>query len=86
MTNLVTRARRQTGILISSKQGAQGQIALCTDPVLAATSGKYWADLASEGKAGTHQQRRSSAASYNLEDSAKLWQVSQVRAWPAPAG
>jgi hypothetical protein len=66
---------KQTGILISSKEGAQGQIKLCSDPSLTA-AGTYWAELASEGKPGVHGQRRSTQASYNREDSAKLWEMS----------
>jgi len=67
---------KQLGGLISPVQGAKGQIALATSPEHADTSGKYFADLANEGKPGVHQQRRSSAKSYDLDAASRLWEMS----------
>jgi len=68
---------KRAGLIISPEEGARGQIRLCMDPTLTGVSGTYFAELSNEGKPGVHEKRRSNAASYNIPDARRLWEMSE---------
>mmetsp|Transcript_13433 Transcript_13433/g.16186 ORF Transcript_13433/g.16186 Transcript_13433/m.16186 type:complete len:378 (-) Transcript_13433:190-1323(-) len=67
---------KSLGQLCSCEEGARGQIMLARDAALRGTSGKYFAELANEGRLGEHEMRPSSAASYVASDAQRLWDMS----------
>ena len=67
---------KKAGQLITSEQGARGQIAAAIAPEFTGVSGKYIAEQSPNGKPGVHIEQRSNDFSYDTEAWARLWKDS----------
>lgn len=67
---------KKAGQLITSEQGARGQIAAAIGPEFAGVSGIYIAEQSPNGKPGVHAVQRSNDFSYDAEAWARLWKDS----------